>query len=135
MVTPGPMMSLKLIVGLPSSRLATAYPLKESFSELDAQEMDRAVRSAFQLGSDIQWRWPNPSERIYHRPSDGFIPVWLEHLRSGWNPKSHQFFKHLCKYVYRISPMQITPNGIKWVTWFLAACNKMNFKPTIILFK
>lgn len=30
--------------------------------------------------------------------------------------------------------MQITPNGIKWVTWFLASCNKMNFQPTIILF-
>ena len=96
--------------------------------------MDTVVRFAFQLGPEIEWRWPEPGERIYHRPADGFVPVWLEHLRSGWNPRWHLFFKHLCKYVYKCSPMQINPNGIKWMTWFLATCNKMKIQPTFKLF-
>lgn len=29
------------------------YPLKESFLQLDPQDMDKAVRATFQLGSDI----------------------------------------------------------------------------------
>ena len=110
------------------------YPLKESFLNAREEDIDGAVRSAFQLGSEIQWRWPEPHERIYHRPADGFVPVWLEVLRSGWHPRWHVFFKHLCKYVYKISPMQITPNGIKWTTWFLAACNKSKIQPTFRLF-
>lgn len=30
------------------------YPLKETFASLDPHEMDKAVRVAFQLGSDIE---------------------------------------------------------------------------------
>ena len=44
------------------------------------------------------------------------------------------FFKHLCKYEFKCSPMQIMPNGIKWMAWFLLACNKMNYYPTLKLF-
>lgn len=96
--------------------------------------MDQAVRAAFQLGPDIEWRWPKPGEKIFHRPEDGFVPVWLEHLWSGWHPRNHLFFKHLFKYVYKISPMQITPNGLKLMTWFLACCNKSKLQPTFKLF-
>lgn len=46
----------------------------------------------------------------------------------------HQFVKHLFKYVYKVSPLQITPNGIKWVTWFLDCSNKSDVQPTFILF-
>ena len=44
------------------------------------------------------------------------------------------FVKHLFKYVYQLSPMQITPNDIKWITWFLACCNKSKVQPTFKLF-
>ena len=105
-----------LILGFAEFAMARdPYPLKESLTSLPKEEMDTVVRSAFQLGPEIEWRWPEPGERIYHRPADGFVPVWLEHLRSGWNPRWHLLFKHLCKYVYKCSPMQITPNGIKWM--------------------
>ena len=30
--------------------------------------------------------------------------------------------------------MQITPNAIKWMSWFLLACNKKNYYPTLKLF-
>ncbi|KAK1392112.1 hypothetical protein POM88_011168 [Heracleum sosnowskyi] len=110
------------------------YLLKEKFSSLPDVQMDKLVRASFHLGPEISWRWPQSGERIYHRPKDGYVGVWLETLRSGWNPRCHQFVKHLCKYVYKISIMQITPNGVKWITWFLACCNKMGYQPTLRLF-
>ncbi|XP_074368390.1 uncharacterized protein LOC141708587 [Apium graveolens] len=109
------------------------YELKDEYAGLDHAAQDSAVRAAFQLDRRIEWRWPTPDERIYHRPDDGFVLVWLEHLRSGWNPHWHLFLKHLCKYVYKVSPMQITPNGIKWMTWFIATCNKFKVQPTFKL--
>lgn len=30
--------------------------------------------------------------------------------------------------------MQITPNGIEWMTWFLAFCNKSKYQPTFRIF-
>lgn len=82
-----------------------SYVLKDDLDTLESVEMDNAVRDAFQLDSQIQWRWPFPGVRIYNSPADGFIPVWLEHLRSRWNPRCPMFIKHLCKYVYKLSPM------------------------------
>ena len=110
------------------------FALKPDLAEALREVMDRSLRVAFQLPPEVEWRWPEPGERIYHRPSDGFVPVWLEHLRSGWGPRWHNFFRHLCKYVYRCSPMQITPNGIKWMSWFLICCNQQNLQPTFKLF-
>lgn len=110
------------------------YPVKSSLRELPKEVADQTIRVAFHLPPEVEWRWPEPGERIYHRPADGFISVWLEHLRSRWNPRWHLFFKHLCKYEFQCSPMQITPNGIKWMTWFILVCNKMNYQPTLKLF-
>ncbi|KAL8089211.1 hypothetical protein AgCh_038846 [Apium graveolens] len=109
------------------------YELKDEYSGLDYEAQDFTVRAAFQLDRRIEWRWPTPDERAHHRSADGFVPVWLEHLRSGWNLHWHLFLKHLCKYVYKISPMQITPNGIKWMTWFIATCNPFKVQPTFKL--
>ena len=110
------------------------YTVKSSFRELPWEVQDRLIRVAFQLPDAVEWRFPEPEERIFHRPADGFVPVWMEHLRSGWNPRWHLFFRHLCKYEYKCSPMQITPNAIKLMTWFLCACNKMGYQPTFKLF-
>lgn len=30
--------------------------------------------------------------------------------------------------------MQLTPNGVKWITWFLSCCDKCGFQPTLRLF-
>lgn len=106
------------------------YLLKDKFASLPHAEMDRIVRATCHLDSKISWRWPEPAERIYDRPVHGYVGVWLEHLWSRWNPRCHQFVKHLFKYVHKISIMQVTPNGVKWITWFLACCNKMGFQPT-----
>lgn len=53
------------------------YPLKDSFLNLDQDEMDKVVWSALQLESEIQWRWPEPGKIIYHHPAVGFISIWL----------------------------------------------------------
>ncbi|KAK1383958.1 hypothetical protein POM88_021693 [Heracleum sosnowskyi] len=109
-------------------------PLKTPFVDLPKEVMDVAIRAAFQLGPEIEWRWPESNEHIYDRGDDGYIGVWLEHLRSGWNPQCHNFVKYLFKYEYEISIMQVTPNGIKWVIWFLACCEKSEYIPTFRLF-
>lgn len=54
------------------------YRLKESFLSLERDEMDKAVWSAFELESEIQWRWPEPGRE--------YITVQLMALfPSGWN--------------------------------------------------
>ncbi|KAK1369518.1 hypothetical protein POM88_035610 [Heracleum sosnowskyi] len=132
---PGPYNEFELNATFSKMGIGEApYSLKEKYLSLPDAQMDKLVRGAFHLGPEISWRWPRPGERIYHRPSDGYVGVWLETLRSGWNPRSHMFIKHLCKYVYKISIMQITPNGVKWMTWFLVACHKMGYQPTFRLF-
>ncbi|KAL8145306.1 hypothetical protein AgCh_003483 [Apium graveolens] len=50
------------------------YELKEEYAALDHAAQDSSVRAAFQLDPRIKWRWPEPGERIYHRPADGFVP-------------------------------------------------------------
>lgn len=64
------------------------YPLKDKFSNLTDAEMDRVVRATFHLGPEIEWRWHEPGVIIYDQ-NDGNVGVWLEHLRSGWNPRCH----------------------------------------------
>ncbi|KAL8149144.1 hypothetical protein AgCh_006232 [Apium graveolens] len=49
------------------------YELKDEYAGLDHAAQDSAVRAAFQLDRRIEWRWPTPDERIYHRPDDGFV--------------------------------------------------------------
>ncbi|KAK1393357.1 hypothetical protein POM88_012413 [Heracleum sosnowskyi] len=46
-------------------------PLKAPFADLPREEMDVAIRAAFQLGPEIEWRWPGPNEHIYDRGDDG----------------------------------------------------------------
>ncbi|KAL8091540.1 hypothetical protein AgCh_033969 [Apium graveolens] len=59
------------------------YESKDEYAGINNEAQDSAVRAAFQLDRWIEWRWPTPDERAHHRPADGFVPVWLEHLRSG----------------------------------------------------
>ena len=42
------------------------YAVKSSFRELPWKVQDRLIRVAFQLPDAVEWRWPEPEERIYH---------------------------------------------------------------------
>lgn len=64
--------------------------------------MDDVLCSLFHLNASFEWRWPEPYEKMYHRPEDGYVGIWLEHLRFGFHPRNHQFLKNLCKYEYGI---------------------------------
>lgn len=59
-----------------------------------------AIRWTFHLDGEIESKWPESHEHLYHRMVDGFVPVPLEHFHSGYLPICHVFVKHLCKYVY-----------------------------------
>lgn len=95
-------------------------PLRD---EANVPEMDEVFCSVFHLDASFEWRWPEPHEKVYHRPGDGYVGIWLEHLRSGFHPRRHQLLKHLCKYEYGILIMQLMPNAVKWIIWFLGTCN------------
>lgn len=53
------------------------YPLSSKWAQTPDSEMDETVRPLFHLGPEVQWRWPQAGEKIYHRPGDGYIGVWL----------------------------------------------------------
>lgn len=60
--------------------------------------------------------------------------MWLEHLRSGYGPRCHQFVKSLCLFEYGIPITQLTPNAVKWISYFLGCCEKAGVLPTFKLF-
>lgn len=41
--------------------------------------IDGVVRAAFHFVKGFLWRWPEPHERIYHRPTGGYIGIFLKH--------------------------------------------------------
>ncbi|KAL8115124.1 hypothetical protein AgCh_021810 [Apium graveolens] len=57
-------------------------PLKDEYAALDHAVRESSIQAALQLDSRIQWRLPLIGVKIYHRPLDEFVPVWLEHLSS-----------------------------------------------------
>lgn len=82
-------------------------------------ELEVALKVVFQFDDDFEWRHPGPDERIYHRPGDGYIGISLEHLRAGFRPRIHHFFKALCKDVYYLPIQQLVPNSVRWIVWFI----------------
>lgn len=97
-------------------------------------DWDPIFRATFHLDADVKWRWPEPGEKIYDRPEGGWVGVWLEHLRSGYGPRCHQFVKSLCLFEYGIPITQMTPNVVKWIFYFLGCCEKAGVLPTFKLF-
>lgn len=49
-------------------------------------------------------------------------------------PSIHQFTKSLCRDVYGIPFTQLSPNSVKWISWFLGCCQVKNYLPTFKLF-
>lgn len=98
------------------------------------ESIDEMVWAVFHFDADISWRWAEPGEKIYYWPGDGYVGVWLEHLRSGYHPRCHQFLKSLCIHEYGISVTQLVPNVVKWISYFLGSCYKGGYLPTFKLF-
>lgn len=64
----------------------TCTPMAPLLDIANTDKLDECFRSCFHLDDKVVWRWPEPHERIYHRPGDGLVGVSLEHLRSGYKP-------------------------------------------------
>lgn len=72
----------------------------------------------------------SPEKRSTTGPGTGYVGMWLEHLRSGYHPRCHQFLKSF--YIeYGISVMQLIPNVVKWISRFLGCCYKSGYFPTL----
>lgn len=108
-------------------------PMAPLLEKAHNDQLDECFRSCFHLEEKVIWRWPEPHERVYHRPGNGLVGVFLEHLRFGFNPRYHQFIKCLCKFHYGILIFKLSPNAIKWIIWFLG-CNVKGYLPTFKLF-
>lgn len=118
------------LTGLPGANT----PMAPLLSIAESGKLDECFRACFHLDDKVVWRWPEPHERVYHRPGDGLVGMFLEHLRSRFNPRCHQFVKCLCKFQYEIPPSQLVPNAVKWIMWFLGCCNVKGYLPTFRLF-
>ncbi|KAK1359551.1 hypothetical protein POM88_044025 [Heracleum sosnowskyi] len=92
------------------------------------------LSKAFQIGGDYSWRAPTPSERLYSWPDDGAIVMPLEHLKAGLTPKPHKFLVALFKQQFKCTPTQFTPNSIRLILWFIAACDHSSRQPTFEAF-
>ena len=71
----------QLFYNAPGTRYVPA-PRHPDLSEYTFQQIDDLVKAVFHFGDDMEWRWPEPHERVYHRPAGGWVGIPLEHLRS-----------------------------------------------------
>ncbi|KAL8121422.1 hypothetical protein AgCh_018231 [Apium graveolens] len=88
-------------------------PRHPDLSEYTFEQIDDLMKVVFHFGDGMEWRWPEPHERVYHRPVGGWVAIPLEHLRS-MRPNLHQFTKSLCRDVYGIPFTQLAPNSVKF---------------------
>lgn len=116
-----------------------AEQLEEAFGKFDSLKFPSSfdekihgdkVCGAFQIAGDYSWRMPVEGERLYSRPADGAIAIPVSHFKAGLRPRPHRFFIALFKQEFRCSPAQFTPNAIRLILWFIAACNRLKKQPT-----
>ena len=48
------------------SGIRAPYPVRNHIQEMSPEAADRMIRTAFQLPPEIEWRWPEHGEKIYH---------------------------------------------------------------------
>lgn len=103
-------------------------------SSFNVAEHGDKISRAFQIGGDYEWRVPLESERLYSRPRDGFIAMPISHFKAGLRTRPHRFFIALFKQEFRCSPAQFSPNAIRLILWFIAACHRRKRQPTFKAF-
>lgn len=103
-------------------------------SSFDAAQHGGKISKAFQIAGEYRWRVATEGERLYSRPSDGAIAIPLSHFKAGLRPRPHRFLVALFKQEFRCSPAQFSPNSIRLILWFIAACNRLRKQPTFKCF-
>lgn len=99
-------------------------------SSFDVAQHGGKLSKAFQIAGEYRWRVATAEERLYSRPADGAIAIPLSHLKAGLRPRPHRFLIALFKQIFRCSPAQFSPNSIRVILWFIAACNRLRKQPT-----
>lgn len=103
-------------------------------SSFNMNEHGDKVSTAFQIGGEYEWRMPRDDERLYSRPADGWIAIPLSHFKAGLRTRPHRFLIALFKQEFRCSPAQFSPNAIRLILWFIAACSRLKRQPTFKAF-
>lgn len=103
-------------------------------SSFNVAENATKVTTAFQIGGEYEWRVPSEHERLYSRPDDGWVAIPLSHFKAGLRTRPHRFFIALFKQEFKCSPSQFSPNAIRLIFWFIAACHRLKRQPTFKAF-
>lgn len=92
------------------------------------------VNKACKIGGDYSWRAAAPHERLYSRPSGGYVALPLAHFKAGLTAKPHRFLVALFRQQFKCSIAQFSPNTIWLILWFIAACKEQGRQPTFLAF-
>ena len=110
------------------------YESLQHRSSFDVKRHGDKVSRAFQIAGGFSWREATADERLYSRPRDGAIAMPLSHFKAGLRVRPHRFLIALFKQEFRCSPAQFSPNAIRLILWFIAACNRLHKQPTFKTF-
>ncbi|KAK1353320.1 hypothetical protein POM88_052455 [Heracleum sosnowskyi] len=99
-------------------------------SNFQEDRYGRLVSRLFRIEDGYEWRMPRAGERLYDRDADGWMAIPISHFKAGLRLPMHKFMSDLFKYYFRCSPAQFSPNAIRVILWFIAACAKDGRQPT-----
>lgn len=98
-------------------------------SSFDAGRWRRYVARAFPIEGSYKWRPAAADERLFHR-RDGHIGVSVELLRAGLRFPLPKFLIELFVQQFKCAITQFSPNAIRWILWYIAACHRRGLQPT-----
>lgn len=103
-------------------------------SSFDDVRYGALIARAFHIGGEYRWRAAAPHERLFSRPATGYVAIPVAHFKAGLRPRPHRFLVALYKQEFRCSMAQFSPNSIRLILWFIAACHKRGMQPTFKAF-
>ena len=103
-------------------------------SSFQRDRFSGVIHKAFQIGNGYEWRPATAGERLYSRTKEGYYAVPVEHFKAGLRPKPHRFLIALFKQKFKCSVGQFSPNAIRLILWYIAACVRRGYQPTFKAF-
>lgn len=64
-------------------------------TKFTTKDIDDIFKATFHYDEGFEWRFTEPTERLYHLADGMCFSITLEQLRAGLRPKCHGFFKSL----------------------------------------
>ena len=88
------------------------------------------ITRLFRIDGGYEWRVAREDERLYSRDAEGFVAIPIAHLKAGLRFPMHKFMYSLFKDHFCCPLSQVSPNAIRTILWYIAACTKDGRQPT-----